>query len=262
MWNWVVKRVQRRSWVPRRKYSRLGVTGAFAMAALLIILVAGWLLDWRGSSEAEKRLLEVARAASDDPVTAIAEAARSNRFVFLSDIHASAATKRLAASAIRKMVETSGLDLVVLEVGSDLQPIIDQYLLMASEDASMLVSNGRTLREPGPATRDFLEIYRAVWELNQQLGADRAIRIIAADLEGWPPARPLAPAELARKSAERDAHMQNQINKALALNPRARVFVFMTGFHVLKNVTGEIQTGGTAPVQIAWLADRLDQQWP
>src|SRR5687767_5668339 len=118
----------RRSLAPRREYSRLGVTSAFAGATLLIILVAGWLIDRRGTNESERALVDVAKAASDDPVTAIANASRANRIVMLSDIHVSAATKRLAVRAIEKIVATSGLDAVVLEVGSDQQPVIDQYL--------------------------------------------------------------------------------------------------------------------------------------
>ena len=261
MWNWI-KKVRRRSWVPRKKYARLGVTGAFAVIALAIIFITGWLLDRRGASRSEQALIAAARAADGDPVTAIANASRANRMVFLSDIHTSAATKALAADAIEKIVATSGLDLVVLEVGSDQQPVIDRYLEQTQEDASILMTNGRTLREPGPATRSYLEIYRVVWRLNQKLGADERIRIIAADLEGWPPARPLAPAELARKSAEREAHMQKQVNTVVSRNPGARVLIFMTGFHALKNGFGQVQTGGTAPVAIAWLAGRLAEQFP
>ena len=97
-----------------------------------------------------------------------------------------------------------------------------------------------------------------MWKLNQKLGADQRIQIVAADLNGWPPARPVSPAERARKSAEREAHMQKSIQDVMSLNPRARVLVFMTGFHALKRGTGELQTGGSTPVQIAWLATRLN----
>jgi hypothetical protein len=248
--------------MPRRKYSRLGVTSVFAGVALVVILIAGWLIDRRGTNASERALVEVAQAASDDPVTAIANAARANRLLMLSDVHVSSATKRLAVRAIEKIVATSGLDVVVLEVGSDQQPVIDQYLEVTPEDASVLVTNERTLREPGPASRDYLEIYRAVWKLNQKLGPSERIRIVAADLSGWPPPRSMSPAELARRSAERDAHMQKRIQDELALNPSARMLIFMTGFHVLKRGLGEIQTGGSTPVQIAWLGQRLMQKSP
>jgi hypothetical protein len=261
MWN-PFKFLKRGRLMPRQKYSRLGVTSVFAGVALVVILIAGWLIDRRGTNASESALVELAESASADPVTAIANAARANRMLLLADIHVSSATKRLAARAIEKIVSTSGLDVVVLEVGSDQQPVIDQYLEVTPEDASVLVTNERTLREPGPASRDYLEVYRAVWKLNQKLGPSERIRIVAADLPGWPPSRSLSPAELARRSAERDAHMQKSIQDELAINPAARMFVFMTGFHVLKRGPGEIQTGGSTPVQIAWLGNRLAQKSP
>ena len=249
--------LRRRSLMPRRKYGRLGVTGVFAAAALVIILIAGWLLDRRGSNAEEAAIAALARKADDDPVAAIVNAARSHRIVILSDIHASGATKRLAARAIEGIVATSGLDVVALEIDSDMQPVIDQYLEITPEDASILVTNGRTLREPGPATRDYLDIYRSVWKLNQKLGADQRIQVVAADLNGWPPARPISPTDRARKSAEREAYMQKRIQDVINLNPRARVLIYMTGFHALKRGVGELQTGGATPVQIAWLGSRL-----
>ena len=261
MWN-PFNRIRRRGWLPRRKYGRLGVTTIFAAIALAVILITGWLLDLRGSNSEEERIAEIARNADDDPVASIANAVRGNRLVFLSDIHSSHATKRLAASAIKRIVATAGLDAVALEVPSDLQPVIDQYLHQSREDASILLTNGRTIREPGPATRDFLDIYRTIWNVNQQLGADQRIHIIAADLPGWPPARSLSPAEAARKAAERDAHMQKQIQDFVTLNPRARILVFISGFHTLKSSMGELQTGGTAPVRIAWLASRFARTSP
>lgn len=261
MWN-PLSIFNRRSMLPRRKYGRLGVTSAFAGAALVVMLIVGWLLEGRGNTDVQEAIAELARNADDDPATVIANASRANRVVILSDIHESVATKRLAVNAIEKIAATSGLDAVALEVGSDLQPVIDRYLDSNPEDAAILVTNERALREPGPASRSYLDIYRTIWKLNQELGADRRIQIIAADLDGWPSARAGAPAELARKSAERDAHMQKQIRDVMALNPGARVFVFMTGYHALKGTTGELQTGGAEPVQIAWLAGRLHQTMP
>ena len=252
----------RRSMLPRRKYGRLGVTSMVAGAALVIMLIVGWLIEGRGNTDTEQAIADLARKASTDPAGAIANASRANRVVILSDIHESAATKRLAAQAIEKIVATSGLDVLVLEIGADLQPAIDRYLDSNPEDASLLVTNERALREPGPASRDYLEIYRTVWKVNKELGADQRIQIVAADLNGWPPARSVAPAELARRSAEREEHMQRQIERAISLQPGARVLVFMTGYHALKSGTGMLQTGGSEPVEIDWLGARLDRSTP
>lgn len=261
MWN-PLRMFSRRSMLPRRKYGRLGVTSMVAGAALVIMLIVGWLIEGRGNTEAQQAIADLARKADSDPAAAIASASRANRIVILSDIHESSATKRLAAQAIEKIVATSGLDVVALEVGADLQSAIDRYLESNPEDASLLVTNERALRAPGPASRDYLEIYRRVWKVNQKLGPDQRIQILAADLEGWPPLRSVAPAELARRSAEREEHMQQQIQRAMSLQPGARVLVFMTGYHALKSGKGMLQTGGSEPVEIDWLGARLHRSAP
>lgn len=258
MWK-VVRRMERRTWIPSRKYGRLGVTGAFAVLAVAAILLASWILDWRGASAADRGIAELAKATQDDPVDLVTAAARTNRIVFISDIHNSTAVKQFAARAIAQIVELSGLDAVVLEVGADLQPYIDQYLDRSSDDASVLLTHGRTLREPGAATRAYLELYRAVWRLNQQLGPDQRIRIVAADLPGWSHAGAASPSESARRMAEREEHMLQTVDTLLATMPGARLLVFMTGLHGLKSGTVSFQTGGTAPVVVTPLAARLAQ---
>jgi len=258
MWN-VVRRMDRRTWIPSRKYGRLGVTGAVAVLAVAAILLVSWILDWRGASAADRGIAELAKSAIGDPVDLVTEAARTNRIVFISDIHSSTAVKQFAARAIGQIVERSGLDAVVLEIGTDLQPYIDGYLDRAPEDASVLLTHGRTLREPGAATRAYLELYRTVWRLNQELGPDQRIRIVAADLPGWPRAGALSPSESARRMAEREEHMLQTVDALLATMPGARLLVFMTGLHVLKSGNVTFQTGGTAPVIVTPLAARLAQ---
>ena len=261
MWN-PLRMFGRRSLLPRRKYSRLGVTGVFAGIALFVMLIVGWLLEGRGNTDTQEAIAQLARNADTAVVAAIASASRANRIVILSDIHESPATKRLAVRAIDRIVATSGLDILALEVGADMQPVIDRYLDSNPEDASLLVSNERALRAPGPATRDYLEIYRKVWKANQELGADQRIQIIAADIDGWPPPRSIAPAELARRSVDRDRQMQERIRSAMSRNPGARVLAFMTGYHALKSGTGTLLTGGSEPVQISWLGARMQQSTP
>lgn len=250
--------MDRRSWTTSRKFGRLGVTGAFAITALVVILIAGWILDQRGASDADQRLAAFARTASTQPIEMVTAAARANRAVFLADIHNSTATKEFAARAIRSIAGTSGLDAVILEVGSDQQPYIDLYFDRQPEDASALLSNGRTLREPGAASRAYLEIYRAIWKINEKRGPAERIRVIAADLPGWPLARPGSPTETARDMAKRAEHMTNIVNSQI-LNtiPTARVLIFMTGFNVLKTGSLVLQTGGTTPVRITPFAQQL-----
>ncbi|MEX2284348.1 MAG: hypothetical protein WEE89_17800 [Gemmatimonadota bacterium] len=262
MWN-VIKRAQRRVYPARIRYSKLGVTGLFSIVALVLIVAAGALLDLRGDRAEVREFGEYARANQQDPVAAIVAAARSRRFVFLADIHSSVEAKRLAAQAIRAVAEGPGLDAVVLEVGHDLQPQIDRYFDTTPENASILLSNPRTLREPGAASREYLEIYHVIWQLNEKLGADRRIQVIAADLDLWPPEPAVSPSHRARQFSERDAAMVKNLDReSIGMGARARVLVFMTGLHVLRSGRGQLQTGGSTPVNALWFAARIAQRHP
>lgn len=262
MWK-VIKRAQRRVYPARIRYSKLGVTGVVSIVALVLIFAAGALLDLRGDRAEVRQFGEYANANKQDPVAAIVGAARSRRFVFLADIHSSTEAKRLAVEAIRAVAEGPGLDAVVLEVSHDLQPYIDRYFDTTPENASILLSNPRTLREPGAASREYLEIYHAIWQLNEKLGADRRIQVIAADLAGWPPAPAESPTDRARQFSERGAAMvKNFDSESVGMGARARVFVFMTGLHTLRAGYGELQTGGSTAVQAQWFAARIAQRHP
>lgn len=257
MWK-VARRMERRNW-SGAKYGRLGVTGVFAVVALIVIFIAGWLVDRHAASASDRGLADLARASRTDPVDLIARGARANRMLFLSDIHNSAAVKHLAARAIARVGAESGLDAVVLEVGADQQPYIDAFLDRAPEDASVLLSHPRTIGEPGAATRAYLDIYHAIWQLNSKLGPDQRIRIIAADLPGWPPSAP-SPAETAKQLAAREEHMEKIVREnVLSAIPEARVFFFLGGLHTLKSGNVVVQTGGTAPVTVTPLAERFAQ---
>lgn len=253
-----VRHIARPRWRTSHKLGRLGVTGVAAIAALGVILIAGWILDQRGASAADQRLAALAKSAEADPLDLVTRAARANRIVFLADIHNSVATKEFAARAITAVAKSSGLDAVVLEVGRDQQPYIDLYFDRAPEDASVLLAHPRTIREPGAATRGYLEIYRAIWKLNEKLGPAERVRVIAADLPGWPQARPGSPAEAAREMGQRSRHMTDVVDQTvLSTIPTARIFVFMTGFNAMKSGSLMLQTGGTVPVSIKPFAHEL-----
>ena len=258
-----LQRAQRRIRVPRIRSSRLGVTGLASIAALLVIFGLGALLDLRGDPDSVREFGEYVRAAGQRPAVAVANAARSHRFVFLADIHGAAGTKRLAATAIAAMAAGPGLDALVVAVGRDQQPVIDRYIDSAPEDAGLLVSNPRAIGVPAGAGRGLLDVYHQVWQINQKLGPDQRIQILAADLEGWPPDPSTSPAEKARRFAERaDSMVHNLERELLVMTPRARVLVFMSGLHALKTGYGELQTGGTNIVHANWFATRLAQRYP
>jgi hypothetical protein len=257
------QRQARRRYMPHVERSKTGITTKIALALLLLIVIAATVLEMRrGGGGAEGELVAHARENALDPLDLIEAAARSRRLVFLADVTSAPAPKRFAARAVERLASGPGLDLVVLNVPADEQPFIDQYLVTTPEDASLLLARPRAIREGDGASRDFVELYRAVWRVNASLGAHRRIRIVAADHPRWPPARALSPHEAASIFGERDAHMLQAVtDRALRRNPNARVLFFVDGLHALKSGTGRLLTGGTAPVEVQWLAARLAERY-
>lgn len=252
------QRQARRKYMPRTRRGRAGTTTKVAIVALIVILGTAAVLEMRSSDGPEGALVEHARADALDPLEMAEAAARSHRLVFLADIKAAVAPKRFAAQAVERIASTSGLDFVVLEVDSNEQQYIDLYLATAPQDASILLGRPRAIRDGDPSSRAYLDLYSAIWQANQELGADRRIRIIAADLPGWPLAQAASPNQRAEMYGRRDAHMLEVVReRALARNANARVFFFLDGLQTLKSGGGRIQAGGTRPVDVTWLAARL-----
>jgi hypothetical protein len=244
-----------RSWWLR---SRLGVTGAAALVILAATLVALAVLERRGAGTEVAALVEHAAEQRRGPVELIVSGARAHRLVFLGDVHGAAEPKRLAARAIEELARHVGLDAIVLEVDRELQPIIDRYLDSNPEDAALLLANPRTVDEAAGTGREMLELYRTVWRLNRELGADRRIRVVAADLAGWPSARALSPRDAAQLYGQRDSAMAEHVQRQVfTWDARARALFFVDGYRVLRDGEGLLQTGGGAPTTVRWLAARM-----
>jgi hypothetical protein len=245
---------------PRRRGS--GTIAKVAIAALVVIVAAMAALQLRGGPSATTGFVADARASTATGVGIIEAAAGAHRLLFVADVPSASAPKELVASVIEKLAKGNGLDVVALEVDSDEQPYIDRYLSTPQEDASILMARPRLLHEDEGISRSYLEVYRAVRRMNDELGADRQIRIVALDLAGWPPATSESPSEAARRFGQRDSVMYSNITPVLDADPKARVLFFVGGLHVLKAGTGIVQTGGTKTVEAVWLASRLARVYP
>ncbi len=254
------RRARRR--LGRRRF-KIGTGWLVGAAALAILLAVTAILEGRRREADVEHLVAYAHERRIEPVALIEAAGRSNRIVFLGDVHRASSPKRLAADAIEVLARGPGLDAVVLEVGADQQPYIDAYLASEPENATILFAHPRTLHQAWGVDRAYLEIYRSVWALNQELGPGRRIRVLAADLPGWPPDQRLPPPVAAHRYAARDAHMEELIEReVLAGNPWARILIFMGGYHGLKHGGATLDVAGGAPVEVTWLGARLQRRHP
>jgi hypothetical protein len=264
MWNplenWRQRRARQR-YMPQARPVRSGRTAQAAVLLLGLILLVSALLELRGDDRGAALAAYVAEGGMA-PLDLVERAGRTRRLIFLADIAGSNTTKRFAAEVIERLARTSELDVVALGIDADEQPYIDTYLHTEQEDASLLITRPRLLHEAEGVSEGYLAIFRKVRRLNEALGADRQIRILALDPPDWPPARAVAPHELARRFGVRDEHMHRTISTLLQREPRARVLFMLDGLHVLRGSGGSVQTGGTRTVRTTWLASRLEQEYP
>ena len=231
--------------------------GAVALTVLLVVAAATLVLD-SGEDREVASVADRLTSRGRDPVDLVEETGRAARIVLLSDVHDRAGPKRVAAEAIRRLAEGPGLDAVVLEVPASEQAVIDAYLASPDEDASMLMGRPAAVREAGGVPRAYLDIYRAVREVNESVGAARRIRVIAADIEDWPPAEGLSPEEVADRYAGRAEHMLARMDdQILSIMPDARMLVFVDGYLALRRGYGELQFAGGPPRRVTWLGDLL-----
>jgi hypothetical protein len=203
-------------------------------------------------------VVAIARA-SPAPIPVLTAAGRGHRLLFLSDGAGSASAIALAGDVVQSLARGVGLGALVVAVPSDRQAVLDRYLSASQEDASAIRADPVLAGGPG---LPLLPLFRKVRTLNQELGAARSVRVIAADLPGWPPERSLAPAQMVSRWAERDPHMAAVVeDRILARDARARVVLIMDGLHAMR-VSYVLRTGGTSPREIVPLAARLAEREP
>jgi hypothetical protein len=253
------ERAARRRYMPRTRTTKASTTAWVAVALLVLILGAAALLDLGGPSEAEEALAVALRDRAGDPLALVERAGRSHRFVFLADIAGTDAPERFAAEVIGRLALGPGLDAVALFVDEAAQAAIDRYLVSDPEDVAPLLASREAL-DPDGGGSSYLALYRRIRAINDTLGADRRIRIVAM---GPGSARVASPARAATRFAERDERMLAAIDRRiLERQPRARVLFLVDGLSALRLGGAVVQSGGTARIRTTWLAARLAERTP
>ena len=231
--------------------------GAAALVVLVIIAGAALVLD-AGAGGQFTPIVERLSDRGVEPAALVSDMAAGAEIMILGDVPGQAAPKRVAAEAVRRLAEGPGLDAVVLAVPASEQRYIDAYLAGAEDDAAALLSREAAVQERFGTARDYLEIYRAVREVNQGLNASQRVRVIAVDVEDWPPPEGAAPRRIGELFAGRAEHMLSVLDQRLfSIMPDARILVFVDGYMAMQGTHGELRFGGGDPVRIQWLGELL-----
>jgi hypothetical protein len=230
----------------------IGVT-----ALLIMLFVQGYI----GGGDAEE-LAEFVSEQGTPPVELVVEEADSRRIIIIGDVPGLAAPKTLAAQVLRELSARGGVDALVVEIDSALQHVLDRYTATSPEDASIL------MREPGllpagDARRQWLDLYRAVYAINEELGADRRIRILAAAPGPWPPNEALPPKAAAVAYANRGVAMADRVTaQMLDRTSRSRIVALVDPLQAIRTGSAELRVGGGGAIDARWLAATLAERYP
>lgn len=196
------------------------------------------------------------------PAELIAAEAGSRRIIVIGDVPGHAEPKRIVEGVLRALARSGGVDGLVVDVDTAHQLALDRYTATVPEDASILTREGGLL-PAGEGGRQWLELYRAVWSINEELGADRRIRILATGPGSWPPREALPPKAAAEAYAARGQEMADRVGEQmLECTSRSRVIALVDGLQALRSGTAELRVGGGGAIQAHWLAATLAARYP
>lgn len=229
-----------------------------AVVALLITLfVQGYV----GGGDADE-LSEFVATQGSAPVELIVNGAGARRVVVIGDVQGMAAPKRLAQQVLSELAARRGVDALVVDVDTTFQNAFDRYTATSPEDASIL-TRAEGLLPAGEEGRHWLELYRAVYAINAELGADRRIRIMAAAPGPWPPREALPPKGAAEAYAMRGSAMAERVSEQmLERTSRSRVVALVEPLQAIRTGHGELRVGGGGAIRADWFAAVLAQRYP
>ena len=230
----------------------IGVT-----ALLIMLFVQGYI----GGGDADE-LSEFAREQGATPVELVSDGMGARRVVVIGDVPGMMAPKTLVEQVLREMAAHGGVDGLVVEVDTLLQQAFDRYTATTPEDASILTRE-EGLLPAGEAGRHWLDLYRAVYAINAELGADRRIRILAAAPGPWPPREALPPKEAAQSYASRGAAMAERVStQMLERTSSSRVVALVDPLQAIRSGSAELRVGGGGAITSRWFAAVLAERYP
>ena len=237
--------------VRRRPKGRVaGVLGFLILGTLIGALVLVGRVEPERESPVD-RMAPLARSLGPG----LREVAQTRRIIVLGVPAGTRAGTRVAIQALDSLALGPGLDAVGVRAPAQAQSAIDRYLTVAIEDPTLLP-------EAASSPLGLREILRAVRAINDELGVDRALRVVALDPPEWPPAAAASPANAVVRWAERAEHARSVLSEGvLARAPNARLLLIVDGLDALRDVRARAGGGGGGAHAPAPLAALLRERY-
>lgn len=173
-----------------------------------------------------------------DPQEFLLKVLAKHRVVILGEVHNRQRYWAFNTALVRTPKFAQQVGVIYLELPSNDQPLVDQFLAAPKYDPAPVIDVLRDMHEFGWPDQPTLEFCQAVWEVNQSLPVAQRLRIVLADM-----ARPWKEihqrADWAKYDVDRDELMATLIARDLrdhAQDPRHALFI-VGCMHAPKNLT-------------------------
>jgi hypothetical protein len=183
--------------------------------------------------------VEFLRREASDPQEFLLKALEKHPVVILGEVHNRQPYWAFNAALVRSAAFAKHVGVIYLELPSNDQPLMDQFLAAPKCDPAPVIDVLRDMHDFGWPDQPTLEFCQAVWEINQSLPKAQRVRIVLADIaRPWKEIRSRADGRR-RFNVDRDEFMSRQIARDLrehAQDPRHALFI-VGCMHAPKNLT-------------------------
>ena len=192
-------------------------------------------------ADPEKHLrpfIEFLEREGENPVEFMLRALGAHRVVVLGEVHNRARYWAFNTALVRSPEFVRKVGVIYLEFPFNDQALMGRFLAAPTDDPAPVIEMLRDMFELGWPDQPTVEFCQAVWEVNQDLPAERRIRIVLVDM-----ARPWKEIQKrddwGRYRADRDDLMAGNILRDLRAHAQdQRNALFIVGYmHALKQIT-------------------------
>ena len=145
-----------------------------------------------------------------EPKAFLLKALASHQVVIMGEIHHRPRYWAFNSSLVRDKAFAERVGVIYMELPSNDQALVEQFLAAPTEDTQPLVQVLRDMQICGWSDQAELEFFKAVWEVNQGVPKERRLRIVLAD-NPWPWKELTTPVDWQRFDIGRVEQNRNQL---------------------------------------------------
>jgi hypothetical protein len=154
--------------------------------------------------------VEFLRREGAEPKAFLLKALAGHQVVIIGEVHHRPRYWAFNSSLVRDKAFAERVGVIYLELPSNDQAMVEQFLAAPTEDPQPVVEMLRDMQDSGWPDQAELEFFKAVWEANQGVPKEHRVRIVLADMP-WRWKELKTPADLKRFDVDRMVRNRNQM---------------------------------------------------